>query len=166
MNTIARLLVAVIAAAALACGTTACSQAGSTPDPALPRSAPATPAPAVAFCLGGYPACAYQYRGIEPAQIYFSGDNSVSVREITWLSWRASGATGHGRWYLETCNPNCAQGPVIKYPATLTLSDVQHGLFTVLAVTLKGKTTVYRYPRPWPQSAYGCRQSPACHQSQ
>jgi hypothetical protein len=163
MNTITKLLMTVIATAALASGTTACGAVGSPSEPAPHRSAPATPELAVASCLGGSPTCVDQ-RGIQPAQIYFSGDNSVSIREITWSSWNTSGATGRGTWYLETCLPNCAQGSVIKYPAPLTLSTVRHGLFTVLAVTLKGKTTIYHYPVPWPQSAYGCVRSPACHQ--
>jgi hypothetical protein len=157
-------LLAVLAAAALACGTTACGSAGATPQQAPSRPAPARSAPAVAFCVaGGYPA--YQHCGIEPAQIYFSGDNSVSIREITWSSWQASGAAGRGTWYLQTCNPDCDQGPVIKYPGTLTLSAARHGLFTVLAVIMKGETTIYRYPVPWPQFARGCRHSPMCDQA-
>jgi len=54
---------------------------------------------------------------------------------------------------------------VTKYPATLTLSAVRHGRFTVLAVTLQGKKTIYHYPVPWPQEAEGCVQSPYCDQS-
>ena len=161
MNLKATLLTAA-AIAALACGTTACGAAGSAPVPAPSRSAPAASAPAVAFCVGGYPAGAPRYCGIEPAQIGFSGDESLSIREITWSSWKASGAAGRGTWFLRTCLPNCAQGPVIKYPAVLTLSAARYGTFTVLVVTMKGKTTAYRYPEPWAQWAKGCTQSPAC----
>jgi hypothetical protein len=151
MNTIAKLTIAVIATAALVSGITACA-----PGPAaLP--------PTVTFCHSGFPAGA-QYCGIKPTQIYFSGDAALSVRQITWSSWNASGAAGSGTWYLRTCLPNCVQGPVIKYPATLALSAVQRGRFTVLAVTLKGKKTIYHYPVFWPQSAQGCVQSPYCDQ--
>jgi hypothetical protein len=161
MNTIAKLTVAAIATAALMAGTTACSAAPAGSSVATtPR--PAALPPTVTFCHGGFPAGAPQYCGIKPIQIYFSGDASLSIRQITWSSWNASGATGSGTWYLQTCLPNCDQGGATKYPASLTLSAVQHGRFTVLAVTLKGKKTIYHYPAPWPLSADGCVQSPYC----
>ena len=52
-----------------------------------------------------------------------------------------------------------------KYPATLTLSAVRHGRFTLLDVTLKGKKMIYHYPASWAQAADGCVQSPDCDQS-
>ncbi len=133
---------------------------------ALQRS-PATsipsPLPQVAFCEGPYPNCVYQYHGIEPTSIYFSGDNTVSIREITWSSWNGTSAAGSGTWYFVNCTPDCATGPVTKYPATLSLSNVQNGLFTVLTTTMQGKTTTYNYTSNWPQSAEGCQQSPTCN---
>ncbi len=133
---------------------------------ALQRS-PATsipsPLPQVAFCEGPYPNCVYQYHGIEPTSIYFSGDNTVSIREITWSSWNDTSAAGSGTWYFVNCTPDCATGPVTKYPATLSLSNVQNGLFTVLTTTMQGKTTTYNYTSNWPQSAEGCQQSPTCN---
>jgi hypothetical protein len=164
MNTTAKLTIAAIATAALVSGATACSAAPAGSSAATPGSA-ALP-PTVTFCHGGFPAGAPQYCGIKPTQIHFGVDASVSIRQITWSSWNASGATGSGTWYLLTCLPSCAQGGVTKYPATLTLSAVQHGRFTVLAVTLKGKKTIYHYPAPpWPGSADGCVQSPYCDRS-
>jgi hypothetical protein len=160
MNTIAK-LAAAVATAVLAYGITACGAAGTSGQPAArPTAAP----PAVTFCHGGYPAGAPAYCGVKPTQIYFSGDTSLSIRQITWSSWTASGAAGTGLWYFVLCNGNCPQAPATKYPATLTLSAVRDGRFTVLAVTLKGTTTVYRYPEPWALSARGCLQSPYCDQ--
>jgi hypothetical protein len=164
MNTIAKLTIAAIATAALVSGATACS-AGPAGSSAATTPGPAALPPTVTFCHGGFPAGAPQYCGIKPIQINFGGDASVSIRQITWSSWNASGASGSGSWYLQSCLPSCVQGPVTKYPATLTLSAVQHGRFTVLAVTLKGKKTIYHYPAPWPQSADGCVQSPYCDRS-
>lgn len=125
------------------------------------------PLPEVAFCLGGiYPDCVYQYHGIEPASIYFSTDNTVSIRGIKWSSWNETSATGSGEWYFVSCNPSCANGPVTRYPATLTLSNVQHGLFTVLTTTMQGKTSTINFTSPaWPQSAEGCKQSPTCNEA-
>jgi hypothetical protein len=164
MNTIAKLTAAAIAMAALVSGATACSAGPAGSSAATTPGSAALP-PTVTFCHGGFPAGAPPYCGIKPVQIFFSGDASLSIRQITWSSWNASGATGSGSWYLLACLPNCVQGRVNKYPATLTLSAVRHGRFTVLAVTLKGKKMIYHYPVPWVQSADGCVQSPDCDQS-
>ncbi len=156
-------LLAAMAAAALVCGTTACGGAGSTPAPAPSASATAVSATAVAFCVredSGAP----QQCGVEPAQIYFSGDYSASVREITWSSWAASGAAGHGTWFTQTCLPNCAQGPDITYPATLTLSAARDGVFTVMVLTARGQATTYRYGQDWALHDQGCTRSPDCDQ--
>jgi hypothetical protein len=163
MNTIAKLTVAAIAMAALVSGTTACSAGPAGSSAATTPASGALP-PTVTFCHAGFPAGAPEC-GIKPTQIYVSGDASLSIRQITWSSWNASGAAGSGSWYLRTCLPNCVQGPVTKYPATLTLSAVRHGRFTVLAVTFKAKKMIYHYPVPWIQSADGCVQSPYCDQS-
>jgi hypothetical protein len=144
-------LIGFLALASTAVLSSCTPHAAPAPGPSPSRQAPSVPPLAVAFCVGGFPAGAPQRCGIEPAQIYFSGDHSVSIRDIIWSSWKASGAAGRGTWYLQACKPSCAQGPVIKYPAILTLSAARHGLFTVLAVTMKGVTTVYHYPVPWPQ---------------
>ena len=164
MNTMAKLTIAAIATAALVSGTTACSAGPADRSPATTHGSSALP-PAVTFCHGSFSPDGPQYCGIKPTQIYFSGDGTLSIRQITWSSWGASGATGSGSWYLATCLPNCAQGRVTKYPATLTLSAVQHGRFTVLAVTLKGKKAIYHYLVPRAQTADGCVRSPYCDQS-
>lgn len=164
MNTIAKLTIAAIAAAALVSGATGCSAGPAGSSVATSPGSAALPT-AVTFCHGGFPAGAPEYCGIKPAQIFFSGDASLSIRQISWSSWTGSGATGSGLWYLRSCLPNCVQGPVFKYRTTLTLSAVQRGRFTVLAVTLKGKRMIYHYPAPWPQSADGCLRSPYCDQS-
>jgi len=163
MNTIAKLTVAAIAMAALASGTTACS-AGPASSSAATTPGSAALQPTATFCHAAFPAGAPQC-GIKPTQIFLGVDASVSIRQITWSSWNASGASGSGSWYLLACTPSCVQGGVTKYPATLTLSAVQHGRFTVLVATLKGKKTIYHYPAPWPQSASGCVQSTSCDQS-
>jgi hypothetical protein len=163
MNTIAKLTVAAIAMAALVSGTTACSAGPAGSSAATTPGSAALP-PTATFCQAGFPAGA-PHCGIKPTQIVFGVDASVSIRQITWSSWNASGASGSGSWWLLGCIPNCVQGGVTKYPATLTLSAVRHGRFTVLAVTLKGKKIIYHYPVPWPQSADGCVHSPYCDQS-
>jgi len=78
MNTKAALL-AVAATAALLCGAAACAMAAGTPRLAPSRPVPVRPAPAVAFCLGGYPPGAPRHCGTEPAQIGVSGAPLIAV---------------------------------------------------------------------------------------
>jgi hypothetical protein len=108
---------------------------------------PSLPPPTVAFGIPGQPP---SFLGTKPTAIYFSTDLTVSIRGITWSSWGASGATGRGTWYLVNCTPDCATGPIQKYPATLTISNAQNGLFTVPATTGNGQTTIWHYPDDWP----------------
>jgi hypothetical protein len=92
------------------------------------------------------------YRGIKPTQIGFSGDSSNDVTNITWSSWTGTSATGAGTWMFESCNPNCASGPTIDYPATIQLSDPVDGIFTVLTETTFGPyggSETWTYPNNW-----------------
>jgi hypothetical protein len=127
------------------------SSGAAKPTPSPTASAtPTCPSASAAYAVAIGPDCT------KPTVLYFSSDLTVSIRDITWSSWDASGATGRGTWYLVNCTPSCANGPIHKYPATLTLSNTQNGLFTILTTTLNGHTTISHYPGPgggddWPQ---------------
>jgi len=60
----------------------------------------------------------------EPAQIILSGDGTAFVSGLTWTGWGQEGATGHGTLKLDNCNPNCAQGSLTSYVATIVLSKL------------------------------------------
>jgi hypothetical protein len=58
---------------------------------------------------------------------------------------------GHGSWGYENCVPNCAQGTVTPYPATISLSDVVGGRFTQVTETQSrpyGSTLNFTLPDP------------------
>ena len=78
------------------------------------------------------------YNGIEPTEIYFSGDATNEVTDITWSSWTETGATGQGTWTYLSCVPDCADSPGVPYPATITLSDPVNGIFTSAVETTQG----------------------------
>lgn len=88
--------------------------------------APTTSTPSA----GALPTASFaDWTGREPTTIAFSGDATNIVSDLTW-SWTATGATGHGTWTFESCDPNCAAGSQTPYPATVTLSDPVGGQFT------------------------------------
>ncbi|HSZ39694.1 MAG TPA: hypothetical protein VK817_07035 [Trebonia sp.] len=146
----------VILAAATACGPAAAqssssasrsgSASGATPRPAAPASAAARPASLPVVNIG-------TYTGRKPSEIDFSADGGNVVTGIRWQSWTARGATGHGTSAIESCVPNCAQGPVTYVPTTITLSAPLGGKFTVLTETRKGRAMTLRYPAYWALAA-------------
>lgn len=90
---------------------------------------------------------------IRPAIIVFSGDATNVVSHITWSSWTATGAVGHGTWKYLNCMPSCATGSETPYPATLILSQPIDGTFTQINETTlgpEGSTIQWIYPNRWP----------------
>jgi hypothetical protein len=49
------------------------------------------------------------------------GDGSIWVGGITWNSWTATAAKGHGILHLNSCSPDCADGNWKKAPTTIVL---------------------------------------------
>jgi hypothetical protein len=96
-----------------------------------------------------------RYTGRKPAEIDFSADGGNVVTGIRWASWSARGAVGYGISAIESCVPDCAQGPVTYVPATITLSVPLGGEFTALAETRARRTQMLRYPVSWPLAAAG-----------
>ncbi|HET9071054.1 MAG TPA: hypothetical protein VFN60_04000 [Acidimicrobiales bacterium] len=89
------------------------------------------------------------YEGREPKTIDYSVDSSNIVDHIHWSSWGPQSAVGHGVWTEESCNPNCATGPVTNVPATITLGGVSAGHFTTMTEQAGKLDKAYRYPADW-----------------
>jgi hypothetical protein len=51
------------------------------------------------------------------------GGQSSGPRGITWSSWDSQSATGAGYLAIASCDPDCATGPVARYPFTITLDQ-------------------------------------------
>jgi hypothetical protein len=58
----------------------------------------------------------------EPTQIVTTADGSIYVKDISWSGWGTTTATGTGTLEVNNCNPSCATGTYMGYPATVTLS--------------------------------------------
>lgn len=90
-----------------------------------------------------------QYSGRYPTVITFSGDSSNVVSKISWSSWTTSAAVGRGTWIYESCNPDCATGPVTPYPAKLLLTDAVNGIYHKITESTMGPhgfTLTLNYP--------------------
>jgi len=61
--------------------------------------------------------------GVKPASLDTASDLTVS--DLHWTAWDASGATGEGRLRLPTCQPTCAAGGTTQLEATVELSGLK-----------------------------------------
>jgi hypothetical protein len=98
---------------------------------------------------------------IEPSSIIVAcADAGIGARGLTRSTWTSSGASGSGDVWQNDCTPNCANGVVKDYPASITLSDVQPTsdgpAFTVLTATYSGAE-----PNGNPTDTYRLELSPA-----
>jgi hypothetical protein len=61
--------------------------------------------------------------GVEPAGLDTASD--LTVTELHWSHWDASGASGEGVLRVPTCQPTCATGLMQEIPARVELSAVK-----------------------------------------
>jgi hypothetical protein len=94
-----------------------------TTSPSPPATQPASPAADFTVCFTPTVTCNGEMK-TEPTSIINSGDGSVFVADISWTNWGLAIATGSGTLKVDNCNPNCAQGTLTGYRATITVSDL------------------------------------------
>jgi hypothetical protein len=91
---------------------------------APPTSTPSSAAAGdVGVCVTPVVSCKGELK-TEPRQIIVSGDGTAFVTGLLWTGWGSNGATGSGTLKLDNCNPDCAQGTLTPYAATVVLSDL------------------------------------------
>ncbi len=56
--------------------------------------------------------------------VLYVGGPDTFVRVQHWSHWTASSAFAGGTLWADNCQPNCAAGHYVKYPASVTLSRV------------------------------------------
>ncbi|MHB8505392.1 MAG: hypothetical protein ACYDEN_06700 [Acidimicrobiales bacterium] len=71
-------------------------------------------------------------------------DANVRWKDVTWSTWSATSAAGHGTLVENTCRPTCVAGRFISYPAEVSLGGVvvtaAHGkVFSRAMVTYRRK---------------------------
>ncbi len=132
------------------------SAATTTPPPvSAPAPTTSTTAPAAVPVLVTHdPSGSVTYDSRRPTTIDTSSDSTNIVDRLTWSSWSASGAVGHGQLAANNCQPNCAAGTTTEVPVTITLGGVADGHFTVMTETGKNLSNTYRYPSNWALGAH------------
>ncbi|MGZ4491512.1 MAG: hypothetical protein ACXVEU_12130 [Nocardioidaceae bacterium] len=63
---------------------------------------------------------------IRPRTLLISGDGTLWVAKMTWSRWVSRRADGRGTSVANTCNPNCAQGHLVRDPVVVHLSRPHH----------------------------------------
>ena len=97
------------------------SSTGPTSSPAGPGSSSAQAA-GITVCVTPVVTCTDEMK-TEPSVITPSADGAVYIWHLTWSDWGADKAVGSGTLERDNCQPNCATGTDVAYPATVTLSD-------------------------------------------
>jgi hypothetical protein len=81
-------------------------------------------------------------------------DGGIKVMDIKWEIWRASGASGTGRYLVNQCEPDCASGNYIEAPVEVRLSRLMTDgskfyLTSFNAYSLDGKVLDMGWTFPW-----------------
>jgi hypothetical protein len=61
--------------------------------------------------------------GVKPPSLDTAADLTVS--DLQWSAWSATGAAGQGRLRLPSCQPTCADGATTEVPARVELSGLK-----------------------------------------
>ncbi|HXQ75636.1 MAG TPA: hypothetical protein VN791_04005 [Acidimicrobiales bacterium] len=85
-----------------------------------------------------------QQSQVEPTSISLAcADNGVGVEKLVWTRWTETNAIGNGEVWENNCTPNCANGTIETYSASMSLSGVETTtagrLFSHLTVAYQGK---------------------------
>jgi len=94
----------------------------------------------------GYPA--YKPQSITQ----YCADAGTGVVKIKWTSWTSTRATGTGSYYVNLCEPNCADGKLVWAKVKVVLSGAKFTrgkryLMNVSVSSLNGKA-LPEYPCP------------------
>jgi hypothetical protein len=64
---------------------------------------------------------------------------------LRWTTWNAHGGRAWGAEWINDCSPTCGQAVYRAYRATVHVYDPNRsGVFVRMAVTARGRSTVYR----------------------
>jgi hypothetical protein len=65
-----------------------------------------------------------EYPTQKPEAITFTcADGNMYVDQILWSEWNQTGARGTGTYNVNDCDPDCADGTMLRGPVDITLSD-------------------------------------------
>jgi hypothetical protein len=81
-------------------------------------------------------------------------DGGISVQDIKWDIWRASGASGSGIHTVNSCDPDCVRGKWIEVPVDVKLTGLMTDgnkfyLTSFNAYSLDGEVLDMGWTYPW-----------------
>ena len=83
------------------------------------------------------------------------GDGNTVLKAMSWSSFGGASAVGKGTFITNTCNPNCASGKDVSYPAQVTATSPKKckggvSVYSKIALTFSGaKKPGPGVPRKW-----------------
>lgn len=137
------------------CGGSGSSSDGGSPHPATaPRTVAATTRPAatpvVLHGCGGQPVTS-------PTTFTLAcGDGKISLGSLVWSDWGRPTASATGKYLAVGCVPDCASGTEVPYAATVTVSGLLDGGYTVMHISAPhapSRTADYRLDTQGPVEA-------------
>jgi hypothetical protein len=84
---------------------------------------PSAPLTKLSVCTTPAAGCQDSMRS-EPPVITLDADGNAYAKDLTWTGWNTTTAQGTGTLEIDNCQPDCADGTVTGYPATVTASDL------------------------------------------
>ena len=91
----------------------------------------------------------------EPSSIDLGGAHGIQIVGIQWTGWGPDSAQGTGSETASNCIPDCANGTQVTKTETLSLSQPENGMFTVMTQKDSDGTQTWTYPSIWPVNAVG-----------
>lgn len=92
---------------------------------------------------------------VEPETLLFGCDATGIVNDITWTAWTDTEATGTGTAAVTGCDPSCAEGTTLTYPADIRLDTP----VTIGCTAFYSHLTI-TFPGPAPPDAQTINGSP------
>ncbi|MCN9242153.1 hypothetical protein NGF19_15370 [Streptomyces sp. RY43-2] len=72
----------------------------------------------------------------EPTMLLVAcGDGAATLLDMTWTAWGEPSATARGVLAEVVCEPSCANGHEVRVPATVTVSGLVGGRYTLMDVS-------------------------------
>jgi hypothetical protein len=94
---------------------------------------------------------------VEPKQITIAcADDGIYLNRLSWEQWGGDKARGAGILRVNTCNPNCAEGPIKSYDANVRLVNPKRTQCGGRSVLMYNRVHL-RFPNKKPRGAKDLR---------
>jgi eukaryotic-like serine/threonine-protein kinase len=111
----------------------------SSPAAAAPATAPVTAAPIPATQAPPATLVDCGQSVSQPPSITFTcGDGGAGIGGLAWSGWGTPVATASGSVWSNDCIPDCGQGTFNSTPGSVTIEDLQDGVYQQVTISAPG----------------------------